>query len=270
MVVVGYFRLGLGYFCHLVIEFFPTFLIIRFFPTLLLFYFVVINFYFDIEVTSQDDPYCRSFVGWLGFLGSCRCFLLVPACFFPGGHRKLLLQCSLVCILVLSIWFPCFLHPWSYPRLLGWLSCWLSRFLRLLLICLFCFSYPFVSFDVGCLHSSLHSVIRAMSTFSVSKGGRGGGGGGGVLLFFPFIPLVFMLAIIRFLFFLILGLLVFLFTWFLWGEVVTVVLVSNGLDSVDLIGSLGLYIFVLVGPNFTSLLCAVLGFYGFYNYIYCY
>ena len=37
------------------------------------------------------------------------------------------------------------------------------------------------------------------------------------------------------------------------------VLVSAGLGSVGLIGSLGLYIFVLVGPNFTSLFCPVLG-----------
>ena len=104
--------------------------------------------------------------------------------------------------------------------------------------------YPLMLADSLLL--SLDSVIRAMSTFSVSRRVC-------ILLIFPFIPLVFMLAIIRFLFFLILGLLVFLFTWFLWGEVVTVVLVSAGFDSVDLIGSLGLYIFVLVGPNFTSL-----------------
>ena len=99
---------------------------------------------------------------------------------------------------------------------------------------------------------SLDFVIRAMSTFSASRRVC-------KLLIFPLIPLVFMLAIVRFLFFLILGLLVFLFTWSLPGEVMAVVLVSAGLGSVGLIGSLGLYIFVLVGPNFTSLFCPVLG-----------
>ena len=99
---------------------------------------------------------------------------------------------------------------------------------------------------------SLDSVIRAMFTLSTSRRVR-------ILMVFSLIPLVFMLAIVRFLFFLILGVLVFLFTWSLPGGLMTVVLVSAGLGSVDLIGSLGLYIFVLVGPNFTSLLCPVLG-----------